>query len=130
MPRHLAPRCYLWLLCACPALATASQPSQDALLQRGERIAQMACSSCHIVAHPQQFPPFTKLPAPSFFEIAAKPQVTPRSLRQFIASTHWDGLSPPVRMPNPGLTPAQIDAVVKYILSLRAAVPPPGTAPR
>jgi mono/diheme cytochrome c family protein len=86
---------------------------------RGEHIARLICSACHVVAQDQEFPPILTKPAPSFAEIANRPGVTAGSLQRFIVGTHWDTDTLPMTMPNPMLTADQAHAVSRYILSLR-----------
>jgi hypothetical protein len=93
-------------------------------LQRGEHLAQLLCGACHVVSRNQEFPPFLKQPTPTFFDIAARPNITPQSLRAFLATTHWDQKTVPITMPNPSLTPDEVDALTRYILSLRGASAP------
>lgn len=87
---------------------------------RGEHIARLVCSACHIVAKDQEFPPILDTPGPSFLDIANRPATTQRSLRHFITTTHWDMRALPMTMPNPMLTPEDTRAVASYIVSLRA----------
>ncbi len=98
-------------------LAVAASPS--AQVQRGEVVAQLQCSACHVVAENQKYPPLLENPAPSFQSIANRPQTSEAALRHFVAQTHWDQTTVPLTMPNPGLTKADIAAVVSYILSLK-----------
>lgn len=100
----------------------AGAPSPTALV-RGADVARNVCSACHQVTADQ---PPRQLPAqaPSFSEIANRPDVSEKALRHFIATTHWDMKSLPPTMPNPMLTSAQVNDVTRYILSLRSAAPP------
>ena len=88
-------------------------------VRRGEEIAQLQCSACHIVAENQKYQPLLEDPAPSFKSIANRPQVSEAALRHFVTSTHWDEKTIPLTMPNPGLTKPDIAAVIRYILSLK-----------
>lgn len=88
-------------------------------LARGEHIARLVCSACHVVATDQEFPPILKEATPTFAEIANRPGVTAVSLRRFVATTHWDVDRLPMSMPNPMLTKEEAQAVSRYILSLR-----------
>jgi cytochrome c551/c552 len=85
---------------------------------RGEGVARNVCAACHVVARDQP-PPLLSQVATSFSEIANRPGVSEQSLRKFILTTHWDGKTVPVTMPNPMLTAEQARAVARYILSLR-----------
>lgn len=93
--------------------------SSDAEFARGKHLAQQLCGACHIVASNQEFPPYLEQSTPSFFEVAARPEVNARSLRHFLTSTHWDEKSIPMRMPNPLLTEEEIGVLSHYILCLR-----------
>jgi mono/diheme cytochrome c family protein len=88
-------------------------------VRRGEQIAQGQCSACHVVADKQEYPPLLKEPAPSFQSIADRPETSEKTLRQFVATTHWDLKTVPITMPNPELSKADTAAVIRYILSLK-----------
>jgi len=105
----------LILLCT-GAVARADAPNGD---PQGEKIAKQICSACHVVAKDQEFPPILDPPAPSFQEIANRPGMNAATIRRFVATTHWDTKTLPMRMPSPMLLDRQIDAVAKYLLSLR-----------
>ncbi len=87
-------------------------------LARGEHVARLVCSACHVVASDQEYPPLLTKPAPSFLEIASRPGVSAQSLQRFITTTHWDVDRLPMTMPNPMLTKGDVQAVSSYILSL------------
>src|SRR5512146_1258466 len=53
--------------------AYAQKPHRDPPLERGEHVARLVCSACHVVAENQEFPPLLNPPAPSFMEIADRP---------------------------------------------------------
>ena len=96
-----------------------TQPGADAELARGEHIARFVCATCHTVAKDQEFKPSLSHPAPSFLDIANRPGVSAESLRQFIATTHWDPDKIQMTMPAVGASPDQAQAVIRYILSLK-----------
>ena len=98
--------------------ATAGAP-HDPAVARGEHIARLICSACHVVAKDQEFAPLLVKPAPSFYDIANRPETSAHSLERFIKSTHWDLNSIPMTMPNPMLDPDETSAVARYIVSLR-----------
>lgn len=102
---------------ATKAADAAASPSPQ--LRRGEQIAQERCSACHVVAEKQEFPVLLKQPTPSFKSIANRPATSEKSLRQFVATTHWDLNTVPITMPNPELSAAEGAAVIRYILSLK-----------
>ena len=99
--------------------AQADGASNHAELAHGEHIARFICSSCHIVAKDQEFPPILEWATPSFFDIANRPGTSVASLEHFITQTHWDTDKLPMTMPNPQLTKEQTRAVARYVLSLR-----------
>ena len=107
----------LWLLVASPV--SSAEPHHSAAVARGEHIARIVCSACHVVAKDQEYPPILDKPGPNFYDIANRPTTTEQSLRHFITSTHWDLETIPMTMPNPMLTPEDARAVARYILSLR-----------
>jgi mono/diheme cytochrome c family protein len=108
-----------WALRAADAAAS---PSRQ--LRRGEEVAQLKCSACHVVAEKQKYPPSLEDPAPSFRSIADRPRISAAALRHFIATTHWDQTTVTITMPNPGLSKADIAAVIRYLLSLKGRCVP------
>jgi mono/diheme cytochrome c family protein len=108
------------VLCAlCTPRSSAAGVPRTPELARGEHVARLVCSACHVVATDQEFPPLLKEATPAFAEIANRPGVTAGSLQRFITTTHWDVDKLPMSMPNPMLTKSQAEAVSRYILSLR-----------
>ena len=101
----------------------AAEPKADPAVARGERLAQMICSACHIVAPNQEFTPILQTPPPSFAEIASRPTTTERSIIDFLKSTHWDGKTIPLTMPDPMLMANQRMDLAHYILSMRPKSP-------
>lgn len=106
-------------LCSSGANAADRNGRPSAQLRRGEEIARLLCSACHVVAQDQEYPPLLEDPAPAFQSIANRPETNAKILRHFILTTHWDYKLLPLSMPNPGLSPADTTAVVRYILSLK-----------
>jgi len=100
-------------------LAQGREAAPDPMIAKGEQLAQLICSACHIVAHNQQFSPILREPAPSFEEIANRPDTSEKSLREFLKTTHWDNKTLPMTMPDPMLVAEQRQALARYILSLR-----------
>jgi mono/diheme cytochrome c family protein len=96
---------------------TAVSPTPE--VARGEHVARLVCSACHVVARDQEYPPILTKPAPSFFDIASRPGVSAHSLQHFITNTHWDVDKIPMSMPNVGISKNDVQAVSQYILSLR-----------
>jgi mono/diheme cytochrome c family protein len=97
---------------ATPGTSPADRGDADA----GRKLALDACTGCHLVSDEQRFPPLLK-GAPSFREIANRPNVTAAWLRRTIAAL------PQVprngRMANPLLTDHQLADVVAYIMTLQ-----------
>lgn len=85
----------------------------------GRDLALLVCSICHVVAADQKFAPRLEQRTPSFEEIANRPNTSAESLRRFVTTTHWDGRTIPMTMPDPMLVEYQISQVINYILSLR-----------
>jgi len=98
------------------SLADAQAPASVAA---GRKIAEQVCWTCHVVSPTQQFPPMLDRPAPSFAEIAARPNISSPILRHFLTSTHWDQSTIPMSMPSMMLSNDQIGELSAYILSLR-----------
>jgi mono/diheme cytochrome c family protein len=91
---------------------------QEADVAAGRKLALDVCASCHVVAPDQARAPVLNPPAPSFAEIAARPDVSDASLRRFLAEPHGN----PRRMSNmPAflLPPSEVEAAVAYLLSLK-----------
>ncbi|HYB65752.1 MAG TPA: c-type cytochrome [Steroidobacteraceae bacterium] len=108
------------LLCAlCTPRSSAAGVPTTPELARGEHIARLVCSACHVVATDQEFPPLLRQATPAFAEIANRPGVTAESLQRFVTTTHWDVDRLPMSMPNPMLSSAEAQAVSRYIVSLR-----------
>ncbi len=108
--------------------ALQAQGGQSPQVRRGEHLARLICSTCHVVAHDQEFPPGLEIRTPSFYQIAARPDVSTQSLRRFITGTHWDERTIPMTMPDQHLTEEQVQALIHYILSLRPAPNPQSTS--
>jgi mono/diheme cytochrome c family protein len=117
------------LLLALLGSALQAEGGQSPQVQRGEHLAQLICSTCHVVAHDQEFPPGLEIRTPSFYQIAARAGLSAQSLRRFITSTHWDEHTIPMTMPDQHLTEEQAQALIRYILSLRPAPSPQSTSP-
>ena len=94
---------------AMPALVLLSGAAQAADTAVGRHIARTLCSECHQVGPASPQPPNST--APRFPDIARMPSTTELSIKVFLRSSH-------PHMPNIMLSPAQMDAVAAYILSL------------
>ena len=126
MQRLTAAAAVVTLAVGAVVAAAAPKPGQA---QAGKEVALEVCAYCHVVAPDQPFKPELKQPTPSFAEIANRPTSDARSLRRFLTTTHWDGVTYPMTMPNPVVDDESGDQVVAYILSLRTAGPPPRSQP-
>jgi hypothetical protein len=98
---------------------TAAEPAREPSAMPGKELARIVCTDCHVVASDQEFPPQLRTSAPPFEEIANRPAVSEQSLRHFIATTHWDGVTIPLTMPKQDLTKEDVVALSRYIMSLR-----------
>lgn len=123
--RHLLLRSALLALAAAgvcalctPRISAGGVPSTPEVA-RGEHIARLVCSACHVVAVDQEYPPLLNQQPPSFADIANRPGMSAAYLERFITRTHWDVDKLPMSMPNPQLSKAETGAVSRYILSLR-----------
>jgi mono/diheme cytochrome c family protein len=96
------------------ATASAQQPTQRSAAHEGRRFALSKCDVCHIVAADQEYRPLLSNYAPSFYDVANRPNTTAESLEAFLARPHSYE-----NMPSPDLTPAQVADLVSYILSQR-----------
>ncbi|MBP2492801.1 mono/diheme cytochrome c family protein [Methylobacterium sp. PvP062] len=103
-------------LAAC-AGAPAAGPEEDHRV-RGWAIAAQHCSECHVIGRTSQPGAFA---GPAFLRVANMPSTTGPALAVFLQSHHQ-------RMPSLRLDRDEMDAVIDYILSLKArtAATPPG----
>lgn len=92
------------------ALAGPAAAQQAGDIAAGRHLAETWCSNCHVVG-PQESGPAADA-APTFSSIARMPSTTEMSLRAFLRTPH-------ARMPDYHLSPAELDDLVAYILSLR-----------
>ena len=107
---------YLFILLLLVTLASAQQqPVHRGGAQEGHRLALSKCDACHIVASDQQYQPLLSHYAPSFYDVANRPNTTAKSLEAFLAHPHSFE-----NMPYPDLSPAQVADLASYILSLRS----------
>jgi mono/diheme cytochrome c family protein len=101
------------------AFADAAAGQQAGSAAGGREIALKICANCHVVAPDQAVPPTLKPPAPSFVEIAARPNVTDTFLRDFLMKPHGGARSVSA-MPGFLMPSRQADAVIAYLMSLKA----------
>jgi mono/diheme cytochrome c family protein len=88
-------------------------------LASGRAIALKICANCHVAVEDQAQAPTLKPPAPSFAEIAARPDVTGSFLRDFLTKPHGEARSVSA-MPGFLMPSRQADAVIAYLMSLKA----------
>lgn len=105
--RYLPGAAVLTLAAALPAAAVAQQPGD---ITKGVDLALRVCANCHGVAAGETVSPVSA--APSFEDIADAPGMTGMALTAFLRTPHRT-------MPDLILSPAEIDNVVAYILSLK-----------
>jgi mono/diheme cytochrome c family protein len=92
---------------------------QDAgVVARGRAIALKICANCHVAVEDQAQAPTLKPAAPSFAEIATRPNVTESYLRDFLTKPHGEARSVSA-MPGFLMPSRQADAVIAYIVSLK-----------
>jgi len=103
------------LVAAIGGAASAQQPTGRAATQEGRRLALGKCDVCHVVASDQPYPPLLSHYAPSFYDVANRPNIDAKALQAFLAHPHWHQTMPPS-----DLTPAQVADITSYILSLRS----------
>lgn len=108
----------LFISFAPPAKAS-EVPSIDQVAG-GRKLAQMVCGACHVVTIRREEQPVLNPPATSFAVLAQRPSLTEKSLREFLGSNHRN-LGPAEAMPNPRLADYQIDEIVAYFMTLKAA---------
>lgn len=89
--------------------ATAASAQDTGDREIGRRIVERWCSDCHGVSAGAKS---AATSAPSFSAIAAMPSTTALSLGVFMRTSH-------PTMPNVMLTPADLNNVIAYVLSLR-----------
>jgi mono/diheme cytochrome c family protein len=99
--------------------ALAEVPSGDQIAA-GHKFAETVCGVCHVVTQQRDELPFFAPPGPSFAVLAQRPALTEQALREFLGSNHRN-LGPARAMPNPRLVDYQIDEIVAYFMSLKAA---------
>jgi hypothetical protein len=101
------------------SVALAGTVSHDPAVARGEHIARLVCSTCHLVAVDQEYPPMLNHPAPDFSDIANRPGTSADSVQKFVTHTHWNLQAIPLSMPDMMLSKDETRAVALYIMSLR-----------
>jgi mono/diheme cytochrome c family protein len=90
------------------------------IVAAGHDFALKVCAACHVVSQDQKSAPILNPPAPSFFELVRRQDLTEASLRKFLSAPHGN-VGRRSKMPNPQLADFQIDKIVAYMLSLKDA---------
>jgi len=98
----------LFVVAVLPAVTASVVRAEDAA--DGRKLAQSACSRCHVVG-PQEQKGWTN--APSFTEIANRPTTTAQSLVAVIQTRH------PKMSPGATRSPSEAADLAAYILTLR-----------
>ena len=93
-------------------------PGQEAKAAGGRAIALRLCGVCHVVADDQAVAPTLNPPAPSFAELAARPNVTQAFLHDFLMKPHGAARSL-TAMPGFLMPSAEADAIIAYLMSLK-----------
>lgn len=91
---------------------------QEGKIADGREIALKVCAVCHVVADDQAVAPTLKPHAPSFAEIAARPNVTEAFLRDFLTRPHGQARALSA-MPGFLMPSYQADAAIAYLMSLK-----------
>ena len=89
---------------------------QEAKIADGREIAMRVCAACHVVVDGQAVAPTLNPPAPSFAEIAARPNVTEAFLRDFLTKPHGQARALSA-MPGFLMPSYQADAAIAYLMS-------------
>jgi cytochrome c551/c552 len=76
---------------------------------RGQELAAMWCSSCHL---PRESKPHSMMVAPPFEEVAQRSNINAKTLAQLLMSPH-------PAMPDRGLSREEADDIGAYLLSLQ-----------
>ena len=88
-----------------------------ALVEAGRQLSLAICAKCHALGVGQP-PPVLRPPAPTFAEIAARPDIDEAWLRAFLGHPHGSERVTST-MPPFLLTASQADAAVAYLMSLK-----------
>jgi cytochrome c551/c552 len=84
----------------------------------GHDLAQMTCTSCHLIEPGQRNPP-DHVGGPSFQAVADRKGTTGAKLREHLRTTHSNSMIP-LSMPNPNLSKDEQNKIIDYILSLKS----------
>ena len=97
-------------LLALAAASCASKTDDAVIASPGQTLAQQWCAECHDIRPGASRSPNRR--APSFARLASEPSIAEYTLRATLRTEH-------ATMPQIMFTPAQLDAIVAYILSLK-----------
>ncbi|MGV7216727.1 c-type cytochrome [Bradyrhizobium sp. UFLA05-112] len=101
----------------------ANSPFTDQLfvdqLAEARGLARSICGNCHVVSDRPNEQPESRVPAPSFPDLASRPSFSSDDIRQLLTSGHRY-LGPNQSMPNPRLASHQVEAIVALFETLRA----------
>jgi mono/diheme cytochrome c family protein len=109
----------LALLSGLASGAQAETPPADQIAA-GRDLSRRICGACHVVMQQRDELPVLAPPGPSFAVLAQRPSLTEAWLREFLGPNHRN-MGPHAAMPNPRLADYQIDAIVAFVMSLKAA---------
>ena len=111
----------LLILIFVAGLASPAQAeTPDDQIAAGRKFAGRVCGACHVVEQQRDELPVLAPPGPSFAVLAQRPHLTDAWLREFLGSNHRN-MGPHQAMPNPRLADYQIDEIVAFMMSLKAA---------
>jgi hypothetical protein len=85
----------------------------------GRALAHAICGNCHVVFDSAKEHPDSRIPAPSFPELASRPGFSSDVVRELLTSGHRH-LGPNQAMPNPRLASYQVEEVVAFFETLQA----------
>jgi len=88
-------------------------------IAEGRALAHAICGNCHVVSDSANERPDSRIPAPSFPELASRPGFSAEIIREMLTSGHRH-LGPNQAMPNPRLASYQIEEVVAFFQTLQA----------
>ena len=88
-----------------------------AMIEAGRELALEICAKCHVVAAGQP-PPVLRPPAPSFSDIAARPDLDEAWLRAFLSRPHGGERRMSAMAPFL-LSASQADQAIAYLMSLK-----------
>ena len=97
--------------------APARASSNKVVSGMGHDLAVHLCTSCHLV-EPGQANSADHVGGPSFQSVADRPNVTEKSLRRHLRTTHSNAMIP-LAMPNPQLSEDELVKIIDYLISLR-----------